>query len=157
MLEPGKLFIVGYLKQSIYAFRRADMEAYDTVIEDHVLAQAAPGERHALQTNFRSHAGLLAPINGLFRRVFPEQAVKGLQPRYDPLHRARREAPLPGERVEIRPVRPGGAGRCGHRRPCGSRRMSPWFREDIRDRDEIFEHGVRVKIEPRHVAILFEP
>ena len=35
-LEPGKLFIVGDPKQSIYAFRRADMEAYDAVVEDQV-------------------------------------------------------------------------------------------------------------------------
>ena len=33
VLEPGKLFIVGDPKQSIYAFRRADMEAFDRVVQ----------------------------------------------------------------------------------------------------------------------------
>src|SRR6185436_496868 len=56
-LMPGKLFVVGDPKQSIYAFRRADMEAYDAVVEDLILAQ---GDRQTLQTNFRSHAALLA-------------------------------------------------------------------------------------------------
>ena len=32
-LVPGKLFIVGDPKQSIYAFRRADLEAYDQVVQ----------------------------------------------------------------------------------------------------------------------------
>ncbi|HXC68105.1 MAG TPA: UvrD-helicase domain-containing protein, partial [Nitrospiraceae bacterium] len=32
-LEPGKLFIVGDPKQSIYAFRRADIEAFERVVE----------------------------------------------------------------------------------------------------------------------------
>ena len=41
-LEPGKLFIVGDPKQSIYAFRRADIEAYDSVIHDLVLGQIWP-------------------------------------------------------------------------------------------------------------------
>ena len=156
MLEPGKLFIVGDPKQSIYAFRRADMEAYDTVIEDHVLAQAAPGERHALQTNFRSHAGLLAPINGLFRRVFPEQAVKGLQPRHDPLLAHEAMHPLPGERVELRLVRTeaeqADADTVGR---AESEELARWLREDVLGRDEIFEQGVPVKVKPRHVAILF--
>ena len=38
-LEPGKLFVVGDPKQSIYAFRRADIEAYLEVVEKIVMAQ----------------------------------------------------------------------------------------------------------------------
>ncbi len=155
-LEPGKLFIVGDPKQSIYAFRRADMEAYDTVVEDHVLAQAPPGERHTLQTNFRSHAGLLASINTFFSRIFPEHAVKGLQPRYDPLLSRDNHPSLPGEQVEIRLIRPdvtdADAETAGR---AEAEELARWLSMEIFDREEISDHGVPVKIKPAHVAILF--
>lgn len=155
-LEPGKLFIVGDPKQSIYAFRRADMEAYDTVVEDHILAQRPAGERHTLQTNFRSHAGLLAPINGFFRRVFPEQAVKGLQPRHDPLVAHDTAIPRGGERVEIRLVQSeedrADTETVGR---AEAEELARWLKEDVLHREEIFDFGVSVKARPRHIAILF--
>ena len=156
VLEPGKLFIVGDPKQSIYAFRRADMEAYDTVVEDHVLAQAPPGERHTLQTNFRSHAGLLTVINAFFSRMFPAQAVKGIQPRHEPLLSCGAEELLPCEQIEIRLVRPEvtdadaeAAGR------AEAEELARWLREEVFEREEIHEHGGPVKMKPGHVAILF--
>lgn len=155
-LEPGKLFIVGDPKQSIYAFRRADMEAYDTVVEDHVLAQVPPGERHTLQTNFRSHAGLLTPINAFFSRIFPEQAMKGIQPRHDPLLSRDNQASLPGEEVLIRLVRPdvtdADAETAGR---AEAEELARWLSTEVFDREEIYDHGVSVKIKPAHVAILF--
>ncbi|HXV69761.1 MAG TPA: UvrD-helicase domain-containing protein, partial [Nitrospira sp.] len=66
-LEPGKLFIVGDPKQSIYAFRRADIEAFDRVIDKIV---ADRGAVHTLTTNFRSDAAVLGPINEVFDRLF---------------------------------------------------------------------------------------
>ena len=156
VLDPGKLFIVGDPKQSIYAFRRADMEAYDTVVEDHILAQAPPGERHTLQTNFRSHAGLLAVINAFFSRMFPEQAAKGIQPRHEPLLSRDAQNPLPGEQVEIRLVRPdvleADAETVGR---TEAEELARWLREEVFERQEIHEHGIAVKVKPRHVAILF--
>src|SRR5262249_258681 len=103
-LKPGKLFIVGDPKQSIYAFRRADIQAYDAVVEDLVLAQ---GNREALQTNFRSHDRVLGPINACFSRLFPSAAVKGLQPKDEPLAVSNSAPPPAGdEGVEIRLIRP---------------------------------------------------
>ncbi|HJT22072.1 MAG TPA: UvrD-helicase domain-containing protein, partial [Nitrospira sp.] len=67
MLEPGKLFIVGDPKQSIYAFRRADIEAFDRVVEK---VAADHGTVRSLTTNFRSDAAVLAPINEVFDRLF---------------------------------------------------------------------------------------
>ncbi|MBA2251374.1 MAG: UvrD-helicase domain-containing protein, partial [Nitrospirales bacterium] len=155
-LEPGKLFIVGDPKQSIYAFRRADMEAYDTVVEDHILAQAPPGERHTLQTNFRSHAGLLTSINAFFSRIFPEQAIKGIQPRHDPLLSRDHQASLPGEEVEIRLVRPdvtdADAETAGR---AEAEELARWLSKEVFNREEMYDHGVPVKIKPAHVAILF--
>src|SRR4030095_2550729 len=56
VLEAGKLFIVGDPKQSIYAFRRAAMEAFDRVV-DKVLTEG--GTLSSLTTNFRSDASVL--------------------------------------------------------------------------------------------------
>ncbi|HTK88109.1 MAG TPA: 3'-5' exonuclease, partial [Nitrospiraceae bacterium] len=156
VLEPGKLFIVGDPKQSIYAFRRADMEAYDTVVEDHVLAQSPPGERHTLHTNFRSHVGLLTVINAFFSRIFPEQNIKGIQPRHDPLLSSDTQAPLPGEQVDIRLVRSNeldaDADTAGR---VEAEELARWLSDEVFERQEITEHGVPVKVKPRHVAILF--
>jgi ATP-dependent helicase/nuclease subunit A len=66
VLEPGKLFIVGDPKQSIYAFRRADIEAFDRVVEK---ITADRGMVQTLTTNFRSDAAVLDPVNEVFDRL----------------------------------------------------------------------------------------
>ena len=66
-LEPGKLFIVGDPKQSIYAFRRADIEAFDRVVEK---VLDGGGQIHTLTTNFRSDEAVLGPVNDVFDRLF---------------------------------------------------------------------------------------
>lgn len=66
-LEPGKLFIVGDPKQSIYAFRRADIEAFERVLHK---VEADRGMVQTLTTNFRSADAVLRPVNDIFDRVF---------------------------------------------------------------------------------------
>jgi ATP-dependent helicase/nuclease subunit A len=78
---PGKLFVVGDPKQSIYRFRGADIRAYSRFTQM-ILGQG--GLRCPLQTNFRSHRGLVDPVNFFFRTLMKED--KGLQPAYLPLH-----------------------------------------------------------------------
>ena len=64
--------------------------------------------------------------------------------------------PLPGERVELRLIRTeaeqADADTVGR---AESEELARWLREDVLDRDEIFEQSVPVKVKPRHVAILF--
>ncbi len=62
-LTPGRLFIVGDAKQSIYRFRGADFAAYQRAVR-HVLAQG--GAELSLTSNFRSTAEVLRPVNALF-------------------------------------------------------------------------------------------
>lgn len=62
-LEPGRLFIVGDAKQSIYRFRGADYAAYRRAVQ-HVLSQG--GEELTLSSNFRSTPSILGPVNALF-------------------------------------------------------------------------------------------
>ncbi len=82
-LSPGKLFVVGDPKQSIYGFRRADIAACQTVRE---LILDQNGIECLLTTNFRSHAGILDPVNGLFEKLI--QAEDGRQPAYIAIHPA---------------------------------------------------------------------
>lgn len=71
-LEPGKLFIVGDPKQSIYAFRRADIEAFDRVVQK---IEQDGGVIQTLTTNFRSDAAVLGPVNDVFDRLFERRPL----------------------------------------------------------------------------------
>ena len=154
---PGKLFIVGDPKQSIYAFRRADIEAYDTVVRDHVLAPAAKGERYALQGNFRTHAQVLDPVNRCCANVFPAASVEGLQPLYEPLLPVPSDSlPLPHERMELRLVtlaqEDADAETAGR---AEADALARWLRDDVLEKESLLVGGRAVPIQPRHVAILF--
>ena len=63
---PGRLFVVGDPKQSIYGFRRADIQVYRKFRDGMV---DAGGEKVPLTRNFRSRPDLLATLSGLFSRV----------------------------------------------------------------------------------------
>ncbi len=86
LLAPGKLFIVGDPKQSIYRFRGADIRAYEAFV---TLVLSQGGQKCDLQTSFRTHNGIVEPINRLFSDLMRESP--GLQPAYLPL------LPRPGE------------------------------------------------------------
>ncbi|MGQ9589656.1 MAG: UvrD-helicase domain-containing protein [Planctomycetota bacterium] len=67
-LEPGKLFIVGDAKQSIYHFRGADIRAYKRAVDAIARGGREPIE---LSANFRSAPEIVRPLNDLFRAQFP--------------------------------------------------------------------------------------
>ncbi len=70
-LQPGKLFLVGDPQQSIYRFRRADLQVYAQVRE--IIARQ--GETLSLSTNFRTRAPALEWINHTFAREFTAVGV----------------------------------------------------------------------------------
>jgi ATP-dependent helicase/nuclease subunit A len=70
-LRPGSLFVVGDPKQSIYRFRRADIEIYNEVRAK--LAGVDGAGLLRLTTNFRSVPGLCDWVNQLFRETFPAE------------------------------------------------------------------------------------
>ena len=86
-LTPGKLFVVGDAKQSIYRFRGADLVACRRVIKR---LEDQGAEALTLTTNFRSLPPLLEPLNGLFSQLFA-----GDDPHQAPFSRL--EAPGPVE------------------------------------------------------------
>ncbi|RMF74025.1 MAG: hypothetical protein D6738_07485 [Acidobacteria bacterium] len=89
--RPG-LFVVGDPKQSIYAFRGADLAAYDEFRE---LIVEEGGARHRLCVNFRSRRRILDEVERLLAPVMRER--KGVQPGFEPLHAGRTDGAAPGE------------------------------------------------------------
>ena len=66
-LLPGKLFIVGDPKQSIYRFRRADLQVYEDV---KALVLRCGGVVLPLTTNFRTVPSVIQFVNERFRETF---------------------------------------------------------------------------------------
>jgi ATP-dependent helicase/nuclease subunit A len=68
-LRPGKLFVVGDPKQSIYRFRRADLGMYQAV---KALIVDGGGEVLELTRNFRTVPSVVAFVNEQFGEIFRE-------------------------------------------------------------------------------------
>ena len=83
--SPGKLFIVGDPKQSIYRFRRADVAVYRDVCEQ---LERNGARRAYLTTSFRSVPNIQHAVNAAFgaQMVFDRDT---LQAQYIPLDRSR--------------------------------------------------------------------
>ncbi|MGB2908711.1 MAG: UvrD-helicase domain-containing protein [Candidatus Aminicenantaceae bacterium] len=71
--RPGSLFLVGDPKQSIYRFRRADIDTYNQVKRQ---IEAAGGEVLPLTANFRSLHELRDWINPVFETIFPREFTR---------------------------------------------------------------------------------
>jgi len=80
-LRPGALFLVGDPKQSIYRFRRADIEVY---LQARLRIEQEGGQIVPLTTCFRSGIAICGWANEVFPSLFPEQATMH-QPGFDRL------------------------------------------------------------------------
>jgi ATP-dependent helicase/nuclease subunit A len=70
-LRPGALFVVGDPKQSIYRFRRADIEIYNLVRNR--FSEPGTGRVLPLTRNFRSAPVLCEWANDVFKQQFPAE------------------------------------------------------------------------------------
>lgn len=151
---PGKLFIVGDPKQSIYRFRKADIRAYES-IKQQLVAQGV--EPLTLTTSFRSVAAIQRLVNAAFAPVMTGPDVH--QPQYVPLSECRPDVDTQPAVVVV-PV-PSPYGRTDE---IAKKAM----RESIPDATAAFiywlvrrsgwtveEDGTRVPIAPRHICLLF--
>jgi ATP-dependent helicase/nuclease subunit A len=77
----GALFVVGDPKQSIYRFRRADIDLFESV-------RSEIGSTAALETNFRSVPDIVDFVNVVFAEIFGSDAGPGQAPHHF-LHAAR--------------------------------------------------------------------
>ncbi len=152
---PGKLFVVGDPKQSIYKFRRADVVLYESLCQG--LAARGVARIH-LTTSYRA----VRPIQHLVNAAFAPEMTGGLesgQANYAPLE----EHTLPNPRQPAIVVLPAPA-------PYGSRRVSnqsidaclpktvaayiDWLvnesQWEVRGRD-----GEPVRLQAKHICVLF--
>ena len=85
-VDPGRLFVVGDPKQSIYRFRRADIAAF-------LRARSAFGAspRH-LTRNFRTARPVIDVVNAIFRELIVAEPES--QPEYVALEPVREPAPV---------------------------------------------------------------
>lgn len=81
-VRPGSLFIVGDPKQSIFRFRRADIDTYNEVKN---IIKDTGGRIIPLTTNFRSVPPVCDWINPIFRAKFPAEATR-YQPAFEELN-----------------------------------------------------------------------
>jgi ATP-dependent exoDNAse (exonuclease V) beta subunit len=154
---PGKLFVVGDPKQSIYRFRRADVDVYRRVCEQ---LERAGGTRVELRRSFRAVPSLQRLVNAAFSPVMDGDRDT-LQADYVPLEPSRDDHPEQPSVVAL-PVP----------RPYGHRFVSPreieaslpdaigayvdWLvRESGWKVTERRQPGARVPLQPRHICLLF--
>ncbi len=152
-LARGKLFIVGDPKQSIYSFRGADIVAYQR-LKDRILAQG--GRREVLETNFRSHSGIIGTVNALFRTIIQKRGE--VQPDYEEIAALEgRDPVLPSQKVEAILVhRKDGRLTSLQAREAEGEAIASWIAENV-GRLEIpdREPGSRRTLLRRDVAVLF--
>ncbi len=160
-LTPGKVFVVGDPKQSIYAFRRADIEAYLEVIEKIIKAQ--DGADCRLTTNFRSRGEILRVVNGVFESLMQPQ--DGLQPPYIAIHPPSTNEPAdaslhpsaPPARVALRKiVAEGVALDVETARRLEGESLARWLQEEILGKVALTNaRGERALVQSKDVAVLF--
>jgi ATP-dependent helicase/nuclease subunit A len=152
---PGKLFVVGDPKQSIYRFRRADIALYERVKRQLLDAGA---ELLQLSTSFRSLPGIQACVNAAFAPVMRGELSVG-QAAYVPLSAVRKEYPGQPSLIALPAPQPYGySGRITKRAidaslPNAVAAFIAWLVQ--RSGYRVSEHGVDVPVEARHVCLLF--
>ena len=114
-VPPGRLFVVGDPKQSIYRFRRADIATY-------LDAAQHLGEEVSLTTNFRTVAPVLDWVNAVFADLIQpsRRRAAGVRRRWTGTVRSAERGP--GVTVLGRDAAPGPSERRGRRAPRRARR-----------------------------------
>ncbi len=153
---PGKLFLVGDPKQSIYRFRRADVLLYERV-KKHLIAQGA--RLVQLSTSFRSVPGIQHCVNAAFAPLMTADLERG-QAAYVPLSPFRSVRDTQPEVVALPVPEPyGGFGRITQRQINASLpdAVAAWVDWLIsKSGYKVLEAGCDVPVQARHVCLLFK-
>jgi ATP-dependent helicase/nuclease subunit A len=97
-LSPGKLFLVGDPKQSIYRFRRADISAFlkARAVFARLCAEGHKARVESINQNFRSLPELVDWVNELFQGLVQSDSLYPFaQPAYEPIVAYRERAGAP--------------------------------------------------------------
>src|SRR5262249_20462313 len=159
---PGKLFVVGDPKQSIYRFRRADVTLYEAVKRQVVDSGGALIE---LNVSFRAVPEIQEAVNAGFSRLMSEKATGedgSEQARYVRLSPSREDATSQPSVVALPIPEPyGDYGKMVNYRieesqPDATAAFVDWLVHEsgwqVTERDN---PNVRVPVQPRHVCLLF--
>ena len=152
---PGKLFLVGDPKQSIYRFRRADIALYEDVKKRLVGIGA---ELLHLTNSFRAPPSIQRFVNGAFAPVMTAD-VEGGEAGYVPLEPTRPEVAARPSIVALPIPNPySNYGRITKRQideslPDAVGAFIDWLVKE--SGWTVGEEGSAVPIRPRHIAILF--
>jgi ATP-dependent helicase/nuclease subunit A len=153
-IVPGKLFVVGDPKQSIYRFRRADVSLYERVKR---MLLDSGARVLTLSTSFRSLPGIQACVNAAFEPVMQGEAALG-QASYVPLHAFRPERAGQPSVVALPAPKPYGKRGVTKTAINASlpQAVAAWVEWLLRDSGyRVREHGVDVSVAARHVCLLF--
>lgn len=85
-----RLFLVGDPKQSVYRFRRADIEMYEEA-----KIRLGPSRLLTISQNFRCAPSIIHLVNRIFRDLIIPPEEGQYQPEYVPLHFGRKEETIP--------------------------------------------------------------
>ncbi len=154
----GKLFLVGDPKQSIYRFRRADVQLYMRVVRD-MQDRGVAFER--LTRSWRSGLGIQNTVNAAFERVMDGDVDAG-RPEYVPLGANERTLPEGQQQVIALPVpKPYGKREIAKSaiNECLPDTAAAWIHWLLHESDWQVEdpeqRGEYVPVRPKHIALLF--
>ena len=158
---PGKLFVVGDPKQSIYRFRRADVVLYQDVKE--MLAERGV-EVLQLTTSFRSVAPIQRLVNAAFAPCMTGDRTAGSAD-YIPLSEHRQAIPGQPQVVVLPPPKPYGYRNVTQRdieacQPSATVEFVRWLIQDSGWKVEVPDpdnpgHFMRTPVQARHICLLF--
>ncbi|MDH5625921.1 MAG: UvrD-helicase domain-containing protein, partial [Nitrospira sp.] len=154
-LEPGKLFIVGDPKQSIYAFRRADIEAFERVVDKIV---AGGGIVHSLVTNFRSDDAVLSVVNNLFDRLFVAEAhIQPSNERLSTQPQRKPELSVSGVQIRLVTAEPDAEDfDTAAATRVEADQLARWIKEELLAGTTVFDRDRRpLPLQPGHIALIF--
>ena len=154
---PGKLFIVGDPKQSIYRFRRADVALYQEV-KRQILSYG--GALVDLNVSFRSVPEIQQPVNAAFAPLMAEESLT--QPKYVALSPCREGLKTQPALVALPVSKPYGdygkvlVGRINDSLPGDVAAFVSWLiNESGWTVTERGQSEKRVPLEARHICLLF--
>ena len=132
VLAPGKLFVVGDPKQSIYRFRRADISLYTRVGKLIAGQPGGSGQSASLLRNFRTTPEVVGWVNDTFADVFESDYEPGRQPHYQGVEPDRRSIGGPGVAVLRAPAVEHFERRVGAARAAEARAVAALLLRDVR-------------------------
>ncbi len=152
---PGKLFVVGDPKQSIYRFRRADITLYERV-KQHLVGHGARVEY--LQTSFRSTPGIQLAVNEAFSRAMAPNTVGQAQyVRLEPFRARQTTQPSLVALSVPRPFSTYGRVQKAAVEASTPSAVAAFIDFLLRKSGwSVDENGERVAVQARHICILFK-